>query len=89
MRAKLVKKFLVALLKESLNGVPIPENPNEISIRAPLLIKDDENGIEYTVSSVDIGDLNEPVIKCYRHNADGTRTYIDIDKKAFRNYSRV
>ena len=36
MRAKLVKKFLVALLKESLNGVPIPENPNEISIRAPL-----------------------------------------------------
>jgi|ETNvirnome_2_300_1030623.scaffolds.fasta_scaffold19218_2 hypothetical protein len=89
MKIDFTKKFLIQLLKEELSGIPNMDNPDLFSIKKSLVIRDDDNGIEYTVSDVDLTDVHNPAIKCYRYNLDGTRAYIDIDKNQFKNYSRV
>tara|TARA_Y100000034_G_C6703415_1_gene310350 strand:- start:70 stop:339 length:270 start_codon:yes stop_codon:yes gene_type:complete len=88
MNPKFAKKYLISLLRESLNGIPNSDNPDVFSIKKSLLLVDDDTGIEYTVSDVDISDIDSPVIKCYRFNPDGTRAYIDIPKQEFKKYSR-
>jgi hypothetical protein len=80
----IAKKFLV----ESLDGLPHLDNPDKFSISKHLLIKDDETGIEYTVSDIDISDAKNPKITCYRYEPDDLTTfYIDIEKKDFDKYS--
>tara|TARA_R100000657_G_C4587679_1_gene47649 strand:- start:85 stop:351 length:267 start_codon:yes stop_codon:yes gene_type:complete len=77
------KKFL----KENLSGLPHLDNPEKFSIGKHLLIKD-ENGIEYTVYDVDIGDIDNPVLTCYRYDPkEDTTFYIDISKEDFGNYT--
>ena len=89
MRDNFAKEFLVQLLTETLEAVPAFDDPEIFSIKKSLLIKDDDTGIEYTVSDVDLSDGNNPTVKCYRYNPDKTRAYLEIDKQDFKNYSRV
>jgi hypothetical protein len=88
MKVDFAKKFLIRLLKENLDGIPHLDDPEQFSIKRSLVIKDD-NGIEYTVSDIDLADTDNPILRCYRYNLDGTRSYIDLDKNKFSDYTRV
>lgn len=80
---EITKKFL----RENLSSLPHLDNPEKFSIGRHLLIKNNE-GIEYTVYDVDISDISNPIITCYRYEpTEDTTFYIDIPKEEFSNYS--
>ena len=64
------------------------DNPEKFSLSSHLLIRDNDTGIEYTVSDVDISDVQNPKLTCYRYNPeDSTTFYLDITKEDFDKYS--
>ena len=80
----IIKKYLI----ESLGSVPHLDNPDKFSIGLHLLIRDDETGIEYTVSDIDLSDTANPKFTCYRYSPnDDTTYYLDVEKEDFDKYS--
>ena len=79
-----VKEYLI----ESLDAVPHLNNSDKLSIGRHLIIRDEETGIEYTISDIDLTDESNPQITCYRYSpTDETTFYLDINKEDFKKYS--
>ena len=83
-----IKEITKSFLVENLGGIPHLDNPEKFSLSSHLLIRDDNTGIEYTVSDVDVTDSDNPTLTCYRYDPDESTTfYIDISKEDFDKYS--
>lgn len=86
--SKNIKEIAKYFIVESLGGLPHLDNPDKFSVSSHLLIRDDDTGIEYTVSNVDLSDQDNPKLTCYRYDPqDSTTFYLDITKEDFDKYS--
>ena len=54
-----------------------------------LVIRNVNNGVEYTIDHVDLSDTNNPVVSAYRYELDGNKIHIKLGKADFKKFERV
>lgn len=54
-----------------------------------LVIRNVNNGVEYTIDHVDLSDTASPVVSAYRYELDGNKIHIKLGKADFKKFERV
>ena len=54
-----------------------------------LVIRNIDNGVEYTIDHVDLSDQKSPVVSAYRYELDGNKIHVKLGKTDFKKFERV
>ena len=74
---------------ESLDVVRGSGEDRKVLINKFFKLKDKKDGLVYTVSDLDLEDIQNPIINCYGFDKNGNKTAMQINKNMFKNFERA